>query len=112
MKIIYLDLDGVCSNFIKSCINANGLNYEQTISRWKKDFRGVFSAFEVFGIKNSTFWKNIEKNGEKFWAEMEVYPWFFDLYSALSKEGKVIFLTKPSHSPLSHSGKIKCPVRS
>ncbi len=107
MKIIYLDLDGVCSNFIKSCIEANGLNYEQTVERWEKDFRGVFSAFEVFGINNNTFWKNIEKTGEAFWTDMEVYPWFFDLYNELSKKGRVIFLTKPSHSPLSHSGKIK-----
>lgn len=107
MKIIYLDLDGVCSNFIKSCIQANDLNYEQTINRWKKDFRGVFSAFEVFGINNSTFWGNIENIGEDFWVKMEVYPWFFNLYTELSKIGKVIFLTKPSHSPLSHSGKIK-----
>lgn len=107
MKIIYLDLDGVCTNFIKSCILANGLNYDETVNIWKKDFRGVFSAFEVFGIDNSDFWKNIEKVGEDFWSEMEVYPWFSELYTKLSQNGKVIFLTKPSNSPLSHSGKIK-----
>ncbi|QEN04795.1 hypothetical protein EW093_08795 [Thiospirochaeta perfilievii] len=107
MKIVYLDLDGVCSNFIKSCIVANNLDYYDTIYRWEKDFKGVFSAFEVFGIDNSLFWKNIESQGEEFWSDMEVYSWFYELYNELSKVGRVIFLTKPSNSPLSHSGKIK-----
>ena len=107
MKIIYLDLDGVCANFIKSCILANNLDYKNTIEIWNRDFKGVFSAFEVFGINNKLFWSNIEKVGEPFWSEMEVYPWFQDLYNSLCSLGNVIFLTKPSTSPLCHSGKIK-----
>jgi 5'(3')-deoxyribonucleotidase len=107
MKIIYLDLDGVCTNFIKPCIEANNLDYEKTVELWKNDYPGVFSAFKVLNIDNSTFWKNIEKSGELFWSEMEPYPWFFDLYNRLSQHGKVYFLTSPSQCPNSLSGKLK-----
>lgn len=107
MKIIYLDIDGVCTNFIKSSIEANNLDYNTTVDTWKRDFPGVFSAFKVFNIDNSTFWKNIEKSGEDFWSLMEPYSWFLELYNELSKRGKVYFLTSPSHSPDSLSGKVK-----
>jgi 5'(3')-deoxyribonucleotidase len=107
MKNIYLDMDGVCSNFIKSCILANNLNYNETINLWISKYKGEFSAYKVFNITNNEFWKNIEKAGEEFWSEMEVYPWFNELYTELSKLGKVIFLTSPSQSPTSLSGKLK-----
>lgn len=107
MKIIYLDLDGVCTNFVKSCIEVNNLDYIKTVDIWKKDYPGVFSAFKVFNIDNNTFWKNIEKSGEKFWTEMEAYSWFLELYNRLSEKGKVYFLTSPSQSPNSLSGKLK-----
>lgn len=107
MKIIYLDLDGVCTNFIKSCIEANQLDYYSTIEIWKRDYPGVFSASKVFNIDNNTFWGNIEKLGEGFWTEMEPYPWFKELYNKLSEYGKVYFLTSPSQCPYSLSGKLK-----
>lgn len=105
--IIYLDLDGVCTNFIKSCIRAHKLSYTDTVNKWKRDYLGVFSAFKVFGINNSQFWKAIDREGETFWSDMEAYDWFKPLYNELSKIGDVIFLTSPSQSPKSHSGKIK-----
>lgn len=107
MKIIYLDLDGVCTEFINSCIVANNLDPNVIIPLWKEKFRGEFSAYKVFGIKNSEFWKNVEKQGEEFWSEMGTYPWFKELYSELCKIGKVYFLTSPSQSPNSLSGKLK-----
>lgn len=107
MNLIYLDLDGVCTNFIKSCIEANKLDYDNTIAIWKRDYLGVFSAFKVFNIDNNTFWRNIESSGEQFWTEMEPYPWFHELYNRLSEHGKVYFLTSPSQCPSSLSGKLK-----
>ncbi len=107
MKKIYLDLDGVCTNFIKSCISANNLDPEKIIPIWREKHRGEFSAFKVFGISNSDFWKNVDKQGEEFWSEMEPYSWFMDLYNELKKKGEVYFLTSPSQSPNSLSGKLK-----
>jgi len=107
MKIIYLDLDGVCTNFIKSAIYANNLNYEKTVEKWKSEYIGVFEACKVFGISNKIFWENIEKNGESFWADMETYSWFDNLYNSLKSVGEVFFLTSPSLSPYSLSGKLK-----
>lgn len=107
LKTIYLDLDGVCTTFITSCIEANNLDPVETMKTWKEKHRGVFSAFKVFGIKNSDFWKNVEQQGEEFWSEMGTYSWFKELYDELSKKGKVYFLTSPSQSPNSLSGKLK-----
>lgn len=100
-------MDGVCTNFVESCIEANGFNSKDIISRWEKDFRGEFRAFKVLGISNSQFWKNVEKTGEEFWSEMEPYPYFMDLYNRLTEVGRVFFLTSPSLAPNSLSGKLK-----
>lgn len=107
MKTIYLDLDGVCTNFVEACIGANGFDSQKVIETWKKDFRGEFRAFKVLGISNSDFWKSIEKVGEEFWSEMEAYDYFNDLYYKLSEKGQVYFLSSPSMSPSSLSGKLK-----
>lgn len=107
MKIIYLDLDGVCTKFIDSCIIANNLDPDKIIPLWKSNHRGTFNAYKVFGISNSEFWKKVESAGEEFWSEMGDYPWFKELYNELSKIGKVYFLTSPSQCPSSLSGKLK-----
>ena len=100
-------MDGVCTNFIESCILANNLNPDIIIPKWKKEYRGIFDAYKVFNIDNSQFWKSIDKQGEEFWSEMGTYPWFKDLYDSLSDLGEVYFLTSPSQNPSSLSGKLK-----
>lgn len=107
MKTIYLDIDGVCTNFIEACIKANGFNSDEVLKLWKNEYRGEFRAFKVLGISNKVFWKNIETTGEEFWSNMEPYPWFLDLYKKLNEIGKVHFLSSPSMAPNSLSGKLK-----
>ena len=107
MRIIYLDLDGVCTNFIESCIVANGFESEKEIQNWKDNYAGEFNASKVLNISNNKFWGRIEKCGEEFWSEMKPYPYFKELYRELSNLGKVYFLTSPSQDPLSLSGKLK-----
>lgn len=107
MKTIYLDIDGVCTNFIEACIIANGFNSKEVLELWKNEYRGEFRAFKVLGISNKDFWKNIEKKGEEFWSQMEPYPWFLELYEKLNTVGKVHFLSSPSMAPNSLSGKLK-----
>jgi len=100
-------MDGVCTNFITSCIKANGLDISSVMAKWKSEHRGQFSAFTALGIKNSEFWANIDSVGETYWSEMDAYPWFVELYEKLSELGKVYFLTSPSQNPNSLSGKLK-----
>lgn len=99
-------MDGVCTNFLEACIKANSFDPEIEIPKWKKNFPGEFSASTALGISNTIFWKNIETQGEKFWSDMEAYHWFKDLYNRLTKLGRVYFLTSPSQSPTSLSGKL------
>lgn len=99
-------MDGVCTNFIEECLKANNFDPNIEIPKWKKNHAGEFNATKVLDISNSVFWKNIEKQGEEFWSKMEPYIWFEDLYTKLSNVGKVYFLTSPSHSPFSLSGKL------
>ncbi len=100
-------MDGVCTDFVKSCINAHNLNLESTLLNWKKNYPGEFRAYKVLGITNSLFWKKIDEQGEDFWVNLDEYPWFWDLYSTLKSIGEVIFLTTPSSNPCSLSGKLK-----
>ncbi len=52
-------MDGVCTNFIESCIESNGFNVDETIKLWKEKYRGEFRAFKVLGINNLSLKRNM-----------------------------------------------------
>lgn len=82
---LYIDMDGVLTNFDKAFENIDG--------RKQKDFKN-----------NHELWKHVEKNGVKFWSEM---PWMEDgkkFWNFISKYNPTI-LSSPTLDYKSRIGK-------
>jgi 5'(3')-deoxyribonucleotidase len=103
---IYLDLDGVCVDFNRAAIKAHGYNDDVVLDRWAIDHLGEFYPYKVLGIDRDFFWDHLATMGESFWAELEPYPWFEDLYRRLKEVGNVMFCTSSTRAPACLAGKL------
>ena len=106
-KEIYLDLDGVCVDFISAAVRAHGFNPEETLDEWSKNHAGEFHPYVVLDIEMDAFWEKLHSLGEEFWVNLKPYPWFENLYHSLTRMGEVIFCTSTTRSPTCVSGKLK-----
>ena len=103
---IYLDLDGVCVDFISAAIAAHGRDPDEVLDRWATDHRGEFYPYNVLGMEMDPFWEHLHMLGESFWVELKPYPWFEELYAKLEEIGHVVFCTSSTRSPSCVSGKL------
>jgi len=78
--LVFLDLDGVCVDFITAACAAHGTSRE-------------------------AFWAPITAGGAAFWHDLEPYPWFDDLLDAVSG-AEVYVCSSPSRDPGSLAGKV------
>lgn len=102
---IWLDMDGVVANWLKSAANTLGIDLRRSDIREQiKDGKRM----ENFVGGDSKMWPKIDAKGEAWWENMEKLPWADDLINLLKKETKELsFLSSPSNSPICYSGKIK-----
>ncbi len=105
--IIYLDMDGVCTDFASAGIIANGRNPSEVFRLWSENFRGEFLPYKVMGIDMDSYWDAVAAEGEAFWVNLPAYKWYAELYHSLRNFGEVLFLTSGTYSPWSLSGKLK-----
>jgi 5'(3')-deoxyribonucleotidase len=105
--VIYLDLDGVCTDYVSAAIRSLGRQPDEVMAYWQNTMPGEYRIPLVLGVERSTYWETITALGESFWSGLEAYNWFDDLYSALSNIAPVIFLTAATRAPESLSGKVK-----
>lgn len=100
---IYLDMDGVCCNFLDAALKI--LGREDLINNWPEEPIGLEQATN---ISAADMWENyIDPLGSDFWKNLEAFPWFEKLYQGLLQYGPVYFLSKPCLSPNSLKGKIE-----
>ncbi|MEM7255565.1 MAG: hypothetical protein AAF493_29545 [Pseudomonadota bacterium] len=104
---IYLDIDGVCVDFIRPAFRAHGLEPDPLLGVWARDHVGDFFPHHGLGIDVDAFWTSIANAGERFWTDLEPYPWFQTLFSRLSELGHVVFCTSTTRAPSSASGKLR-----
>ncbi len=102
---IYLDVDGVCADFITPGLRAIGHNPEQLLKRWQAEYPGEFYPEELIGMPPAEWFAALDQLGTSFWAELSPFPWFPDLYYELASFGHVIFLTAPTGYPDCLAGK-------
>lgn len=103
---LYLDLDGVCVDFIRGAIAAHDYDPDEVLARWASEHRGEFLPYKVMGLEMDLFWNRLHELGESFWIELEPFPWFDDLYCRLSEVGHVVFCTASTRAPSCLSGKL------
>lgn len=102
---IYLDMDGVCVDFMGAAIRANGFPPEESLALWRQEHPGSLFPENIFNKTPVQFFTNEHIQTEEFWANLVPYSWFDDLYSELDRLGHVVFLTAPTGSPGCVSGK-------
>ena len=100
MKIL-LDLDGVCVDFVSAALRIFGHEFEDT--DWPL---GEYDIAKAIGKDHGEFWSAIHKQGVDFWRNLKTFVWFAELYEELHKFGHVYFVTTPTDSPYSASGKM------
>lgn len=100
---IYLDMDGVISNWCDAVLNALGGNtpeiQQKIINSWS-------TIDDIYGEDKVIF--TVDQLGTKFWSELDVYPWAHELFDRLSEVAPVCFLTNQGRWPSTAvSGKIE-----
>jgi 5'(3')-deoxyribonucleotidase len=103
---IYLDMDGVCTDFASAGIRANGRDPTQVLATWDQSFRGEFLPYKVMELDRDAYWEAIARQGESFWINLQEYEWYPKLVCSLLEMGEVVFLTSGIYEPRSLSGKL------
>jgi len=99
---IFVDIDGVCSNWMKSACHVCEIDEKN-----KKDRKILKETGKIENlISEENLWERINKQGQKWWANLEILPWAKELYEKLNKETKdFAFLSSPSNEPSCVAGK-------
>lgn len=99
---ICLDYDSVLVNWTGAVAKCFGID--------PKEFHSKFTLGKtpegILGVSEEEMWARLETFGEKFWVDIEPYPWALDLYHFCTGIAPTIVLTKPCKHPFSCSGKV------
>ena len=91
---IYLDMDGVISNWCEATLNALGGNtpeiHQRIVNSWS-------TIDDIWGEDKVVF--TLEQLGAKFWADLEIFPWTHELFSELNKVAPTCFFTNQGRWP-------------
>ena len=100
-----LDIDGVVAYWEKAAAETCGVDYKDQKIR---DAIKNGKRLETYVGGDDKMWPIIDKEGEKWWEDLERLSWADDLINLLKKETKdLAFLSSPSKNPICYSGKIK-----
>ena len=101
VKTVFLDMDGVLCDMVTASLKANNMKEgHDDITQW--------NIAAIAGISRTQFWKNIDKVGVDFWANLEPYSWFKRIRDEIRKlppEIKTYICTSPTRSHHSYAGK-------
>jgi len=102
---IYLDMDGVCVDFLGAALRTQGYDAKDYFQRWLDDHPGELFPEALIGKTPMEFFTHPHMRTADFWANLVPYDWFERLYTELSRQGHVIFLTAPISAPGCVQGK-------
>jgi hypothetical protein len=87
---ILLDVDGVLMNWTAAAAKLWGTTEEELYKTWTKGDFGIDKALKV---TEDEMWQKIDAAGDKFWSELEEYPWAHDLYNHCVEIAPTYFVT-------------------
>jgi len=99
---IYLDMDGVCCDFVGAVCRLFGK--PELIDNYPWD---QWDIAGILDITEEELWTKVSNRGMEWWADMDAYPWFWSLYQGLDDLSPVTFLSSPTHDPQSLAGKLR-----
>lgn len=95
---IFLDLDGILSDFVSSALETHNREYPW----FSSDSVGCYDMVQLLGISPKDFWKPFDHD---FWASLAPLKEGFELLRILEKGHDVYLATAPALSPSCSSGK-------
>lgn len=110
MDRIFIDMDGVLFDFNGAICELFGTTEEELRAKWAP---GEWDICGPLGLTDHQFWKALDKEGAKFWAEMKPYPWATKLWKLCKTlaPGRVSILSSPSQHPSAMAGKLEALQR-
>ena len=92
---IYLDMDGVLCDWLGGVCKLYGRDRDEfaLASREGVDFR------EWLGVTNDALWAKVHEAGVDFWANLDTYPWAYDLWVLCNKTAKTKICSTPGRWP-------------
>ena len=106
MKIerIYLDMDGVLSNFVAGAARLFGMSESELV--WEP---GKGSSVHVpLGLsEEEELWSVVDAEGVAFWETMPLFPWTNQLWKTCTGIAPTFIATSPSRNAVSAFGKVR-----
>jgi hypothetical protein len=91
---IFLDMDGVCFDWLGSACSVAKINENDEKIREKLKKAGrLHDLHDIFGGKDK-MWDKIDKKDD-FWFGMGIFPWAKKLVDTLKRYGEISFLSSP-----------------
>lgn len=105
--MIFLDMDGVISNWLDAAISACVPNYTEFIDETRERVKNNGGRLDGI-ISKKSIWASIDQLGSKWWANLELFPWSKDLWKLCNEisGGNTYFLTAPARHPNCVKGKL------
>jgi len=116
LKTIFLDIDGVLTDFSGDVFKLFGKTKENLLPDWPElqvgDGKSAYKVKHPYlekalHMEAKEMWREINSEGEEFWSEMTELPWAKELYRGCCDRADTYILSSPSWKPNSLSGKIK-----
>ncbi len=104
---IYLDMDGVCVDFIGAAMKTQGYNADLVLAAWRKEHPGSVFPEPLLDKTATEFFTHSNMQTSEFWSGLAPYYWFEHLLEELGRLGHVVFLTAPTGAPGCVSGKLE-----
>lgn len=102
VKHIFLDMDGVLSDFIGAACRL--FERHDVLTNWPLGERDTPKAF---GMSASQFWGKIDGAGADYWANLEPYSWNQELISLIKQTAPFTILSAPSLGVECPTGKLR-----
>jgi len=105
IKHVFIDMDGVLSNWLDAACEALNLDVKNKEIRQKTkdgiwlDEMGFFTEEEM--------WDVIKPKGTDWWANLSIYPWATHLINEMKEFGEIHFLTSPGLCEMAPTGKMQ-----
>ena len=95
MKTIYLDVDGVLTNWNRAALKLIGLDDTDPdlLQRLANGNYGDTNDLEAVIPEFKNQWAKVDRGGYEFWANLELLPWAKDLVS-YTKRGMRVTTSK------------------
>lgn len=100
----YLDMDGVCCDFLTAAIEANDHNPVEVFSKW---IPGDWNVVPYLHGDTELFWENIHFLADEFWSDLEPFEWFDKLREFMYHHFEEWYILSSPSNHDSYVGKIK-----